>query len=78
VEVLLAVAAGGALHDMDSLEVEVAAVGIGGVVGQADPLQELQIAEAPANLPALQAAGSILALAHGLPTLPGRISDFGF
>ena len=33
VEELLAVSAGGALHDVDGLEVEVAAVGVGRVVG---------------------------------------------
>src|SRR5574341_1076991 len=55
VKVLLPVAAGGALHDVDSFEVEVAAVGIDGVVRQPDAIDHIHVAEGLLFPPALQA-----------------------
>jgi hypothetical protein len=55
----------------------VAAVGIGRIVGQAYPLEELQIAEQLTIAPALQTAEAVSVLGHGLPTPVPSISDFG-
>jgi hypothetical protein len=79
-QVLLAVAAGETLHDVDGLEVKVATVRIGGVVGEADALDEVGVAEGLPVPPALQTRQAGLGVGHeNLPSISDggfRISDF--
>lgn len=64
VHVLLAVPAGGTLHDIDRLEVEVAAVWIGGIVRQAKPVKRVRAAEGPILASALAAGEGLGMLWH--------------
>jgi hypothetical protein len=78
VEVLLTVAAGGTSHDVNALEIEVANIGIGGIISQVDALEKVHIVEDPVILLAFQAAGTIPILAHIRPAPLSWISDCGF
>lgn len=64
VHVLLAVPAGGTLHDVNRLEVEVAAVWIGGIVRQAKPLKEVHTTEGAILASALAAGEGLGMLWH--------------
>jgi len=72
-DLLLPVAAGGALHDVHRLQIVVAAVGIGRIVGQRDPVEGIGAGEA-GGVPVTSSATGMISLFGQLvpPALKGR------
>ena len=67
-KLLLTVATGGTLHDVDGLEVEVADIGIGWIVSQPDALEEVNVVKGLAISLALQTQETVRLRGQGLPT----------